>query len=233
MRSTISVLIVDEKTEARKRLHCALQRASFQTQQVELADHAKRIIVADTPDLVLLGWTLPDCPGMALTQHIRQSSNTQTLPIIMMTPQVDEAERVHAFDVGGVDDLLTKPVSPREVVSRVNAILRRRLSDRLNGEIEASGLKVDLHSYRVTANNRRVELALVEFQLLHFFMTHPEQICSRSQLLGQVWNAEKGMGERRVDVSVRRLRQALQPTDHHRFLQTIRGAGYRFSTKYV
>lgn len=226
-----TILIVDDEPDIREVIRFALEGAGFKVQEAGHADEARKIILSDNPDLVLLDWMLPGRSGLELAQQLKQRPKTRNLPIIMVTAKTDEADRIKGLDKGEVDDYIVKPFSPRELVSRVKAVLRRTLSERQDKEIEMAGLNIDHSSHRVTANQQRLDIAPTEYRLLHFFMTHPERAYTRSQLLDQVWGDQVYVDERTVDVHVRRLRKALEPTGHHELLQTVRGVGYRFSDK--
>jgi two-component system phosphate regulon response regulator PhoB len=173
---------------------------------------------------------LPGRSGLELAQQLKQSAKTRSVPIIMVSARGEEEDRIKGLDTGA-DDYIAKPFSPRELVARVNAVLRRSRVEDLADEIEIGGLRIDNLSHRVSVAGRQVEIAPTEYRLLHFFMTHADRAFSRSQLLDQVWGDQVYVEERTVDVHVRRLRKALEPSAHDRLLQTVRGVGYRFSDK--
>jgi len=173
---------------------------------------------------------LPGRSGLELAAQLKQNVKTRLMPIIMISARGEEEDRVKGLDTG-VDDYISKPFSPREMVARVNAVLRRSRPDDSQDEIEIGGLTMDNISHRVSAGNTQIDVAPTEYRLLHFFMTHPDRAFSRSQLLDQVWGDQVYVEERTVDVHVRRLRKALEKTGHQRLLQTVRGVGYRFSDK--
>jgi two-component system phosphate regulon response regulator PhoB len=194
------------------------------------ADDARRLLPSENPDLLLLDWMLPGRSGLELAQQLKQNSKTRSLPIIMISARGEEEDRVRGLETGA-DDYIAKPFSPREMVARVNAVLRRAKPEEPSDEIEIGGLRIDNLSHRVSANGTRVDIAPTEYRLLHFFMTHADRAFSRSQLLDQVWGDQVYVEERTVDVHIRRLRKALESTGHDRLLQTVRGVGYRFSDK--
>ena len=227
--SVTTVLIVDDEPDIREVMRFALQGADFATLEAGHADEARKTILSSAPDLILLDWMLPGRSGLELAQQLKQNPKTRGIPVIMVTAKGDEADRVKGLDQGEVDDYVTKPFSPRELVSRVKAVLRRTQQAPRGGEIEASGLKIDHTSHRVTADSRRLDISPTEYRLLHFFMTHPDRAFTRSQLLDQVWGDQVYVEERTVDVHIRRLRKLLEPTGHDRLLETVRGVGYRFS----
>lgn len=228
---TATVLIVDDEPDIREVMRFALESADFKTLEASHADEARKSILFASPDLILLDWMLPGRSGLELAQQLRQNPKTRAIPIIMVSAKGDESDRVNGLEKGEVDDYVTKPFSPRELVSRVKAVLRRSLPEDLTGTIEVKGLSIDHTSHRVTADGRRLEIAPTEYRLLHFLMTHPDRAFTRSQLLDQVWGDQVYVEERTVDVHIRRLRKVLEATAHHRLLQTVRGVGYRFSDK--
>jgi len=194
------------------------------------ADEARKLLGAESPDLLLLDWMLPGRSGLELAQQLKQSAATRATPVIMVSAKGEEEDRVKGLDTG-VDDYITKPFSPRELVARVKAVLRRVKPAGPGDRIEISGLCIDNVSHRVSADGKRVDIAPAEYRLLHFLMTHADRAFSRTQLLDQVWGDQVYVEERTVDVHVRRLRKALEATKHDYMLQTVRGMGYRFSDK--
>ena len=229
--SAANVLIVDDEPDIREVMRFALESADFNTLEAGHADEARKSILANIPDLIVLDWMLPGRSGLELAQQLKQNPKTRSIPIIMVSAKGDESDRVKGFDTGEVDDYVTKPFSPRELVSRVRAVLRRSLPSRLDGEIKIRDLSIDHTSHRVTTSGKRLDIAPTEYRLLHFFMTHRDRAYSRSQLLDQVWGDQIYVEERTVDVHIRRLRKVLEPSGHDRLLQTVRGVGYRFSDK--
>lgn len=224
-----TILIVDDEPDIREMLRFALEEAGFAVWEAGHADDARRLI-AEGPDLVLLDWMLPGRSGLELAAQLKQHPKTRMLPIIMVSARGEEEDRVRGLDTGA-DDYVAKPFSPRELVARVNAVLRRSRPDDPAEQIEIGGLCIDNVSHRVTAAGQPVEVAPTEYRLLYFFMTHADRAFSRSQLLDQVWGDQVYVEERTVDVHVRRLRKALELTGHDQLLQTVRGVGYRFSEK--
>jgi len=229
--SAATVLIVDDEPDIREILRFALESAKYRTVEAGHAEEARKCILSEAPDLILLDWMLPGRSGLELAQQLKKNQKTRSIPIIMVSAKGDESDRIKGLDAGEVDDYITKPFSPRELVSRVRAVLRRSLPEHREGGIEVGGLNLDQASHRVSCNGQRLEIAPTEYRLLHFFMTHPDRAYSRSQLLDQVWGDQVYVEERTVDVHIRRLRKILEPSGHHRLLQTVRGVGYRFSDK--
>jgi len=175
-------------------------------------------------------WMLPDQSGLELTRAIKRNKDTEDMPVIMLTARADEHDKVSGLE-GGADDYVTKPFSPRELLARINAVLRRTSTAGTGGTIESGGLELDAAGHRVTVDGQTVPLGPTEYRLLHFFMEHPERVYSRSQLLDRVWGGNVYVEERTVDVHIRRLRKALEPFTRDGLIQTVRGAGYRYSTR--
>lgn len=208
----------------------ALERAGFTVWQAGDGAEADRLLVDGLPDLILLDWMLPGASGPEIARHLRRDEVTRDVPIIMLTARSDEEDCIRGLD-SGVDDYMTKPFSPRELVARIKALLRRASRAEADGTIDAGGLVLDTHSHRVTADGKALEMGPTEFRLLQFFMAHPERVYSRTQLLDMVWSRGSFVEERTVDVHIRRLRMALADNGYDRMVQTVRGAGYRFSAQ--
>jgi two-component system phosphate regulon response regulator PhoB len=225
-----TILVVDDEPDIREVMRFALENAEFQVIEAGHADEARRLLGQGNPDLILLDWMLPGRSGLELAQQLKQTPKTRNIPIIMVSARGEEEDRVKGLDTGA-DDYIAKPFSPREMVARVNAVLRRTRPEELEDEIEIAGLRIDNVSHRVSVEGRQVDVAPTEYRLLYFFMTHADRAYSRSQLLDQVWGDQVYVEERTVDVHVRRLRKALEPSGNDRLLQTVRGVGYRFSDK--
>ena len=186
--------------------------------------HISRVL----PDLILLDWMLPDVSGVELARRLRAEARTRDIPIIMLTARADERDKVLGLE-SGADDYITKPFSPRELKARIRAVLRRRAPQASDEVVSAGGLELSPATHRVSANGTAIDLGPTEFRLLHFFMTHTGRVHSRSQLLNHVWGDHVFVEERTVDVHIRRLRQALEPSGLNGLIQTVRGSGYRFS----
>jgi two-component system phosphate regulon response regulator PhoB len=225
-----TILIVDDEPDIREVIRFALEEAGMRVLEAGHADDARRLLTAEAPDLLLLDWMLPGRSGLDLAHQLKQSGKTRGLPIIMVSARGEEEDRIRGLDTGA-DDYVTKPFSPRELVARVNAVLRRAKTEDQAEQIEVGGVIIDHLSRRVTANGQRIDIAPTEYRLLYFFMSHADRAFSRSQLLDQVWGDQVYVEERTVDVHVRRLRKALEASGHEGLLQTVRGVGYRFSDK--
>ncbi|HLS80205.1 MAG TPA: phosphate regulon transcriptional regulator PhoB [Steroidobacter sp.] len=224
------ILIVEDERPIREMIAFGLRRAGFEVREAEDAA-AARIAIADRrPDLALVDWMLPDTSGLELTRALKRHKATQDVPVIMLTARAEEQDKVAGLD-GGADDYVTKPFSQRELLARIKAVLRRTSGVRDSELIDAEGLVLDAAAHRVTVGGRTVSLGPTEYRLLSFFMTHAERVYSRAQLLDRVWGGNVYVEERTVDVHIRRLRKALEAFNYDRFIQTVRGSGYRFSTR--
>ncbi|WP_206483544.1 phosphate regulon transcriptional regulator PhoB [Thalassotalea sp. G2M2-11] len=224
------VLVVEDEAPIREMVTFVLEQNGFNTIEAENFEQAKAKIVEPYPDLILLDWMLPGGTGVKLAKQLKQNEYTRAIPIIMLTARADEDDKVKGFDVG-VDDYVTKPFSPKELIARIKAVIRRVSPTALEESIEFHGLKLDPVAHRVSINERALDLGPTEFRLLHFFMTHTERVYSREQLLDNVWGTNVYVEDRTVDVHIRRLRKAIAGQGHEDFIQTVRGSGYRFSGK--
>lgn len=222
------ILVVEDEPAIREMLAFSLKGGGFELDEVADAEAGQRQAVDDPPDLILLDLMLPGMNGTDLARRLKADERTRHIPIIMLTARTEEEDRVRGLDVGA-DDYVTKPFSPRELLARINAVLRRYRSE--STQLEADGLTLDTASYRVYSGEQTIALGPTEFRLLRFLMEHPDRVFSREQLLDRVWGANVYVEDRTVDVHVRRLRKALEPTGHTGLVQTVRGVGYRFSTR--
>jgi two-component system phosphate regulon response regulator PhoB len=227
-----TVLVVEDEVAIAELIAINLRHAGFEVTLAENADQATVAVDAVLPELVLLDWMLPGQSGVALARRWRADARTKELPIIMLTARADETDKVAGLDAGA-DDYLTKPFSTQELLARIRAVLRRRLPEALDSAVEVGGLRLDPSTRRVTRGTVDLKLGPTEFRLLHFFMTHPERVHSRAQLLDRVWGDHVFIEERTVDVHVKRLREALLPAQCAHMIETVRGAGYRLSQQAV
>jgi two-component system, OmpR family, phosphate regulon response regulator PhoB len=227
-----AVLVVEDESAIAELIGLHLRHAGYEVTAVADADAAQAAVDRVLPDLVVLDWMLPGKSGLQLARRWRADARTRELPIVMLTARADEADKVAGLDIGA-DDYLTKPFSPRELMARIRAVLRRRAPEALDAAVEVAGLRLDPATRRVTrgvgGELREVKVGPTEFRLLHFFMTHPERVHSRAQLLDRVWGDHVFIEERTVDVHVKRLREALAPVHGAGLVETVRGAGYRFT----
>ena len=230
MQSTI--LVVEDEPAIAELLSVNLGFAGHKVLVAENAEIAQSIVEGQLPDLILLDWMLPGMSGVRYARKLRTDERTKEIPIIMLTARTDEGDKVEGLETGA-DDYITKPFSPKELMARIKAVMRRRAPQLTNDTVEIGGLRLDPATHRLwgTVDGQAVALDLgpTEFRLLHFFMTHAERVHSRAQLLVQVWGDHVFVEERTVDVHIRRLRKALEPTGHDRLIETVRGSGYRFS----
>lgn len=225
-----TVLLIEDEAAIREMVGLALGRAGYTVRQAESAEQADPSIKEQMPDLLLLDWMLPGLSGADYARRLKRDPTTKDLPIIMLTAKGEEQDKIRGLELGA-DDYVTKPFSPRELIARIKAVLRRTVPTASDDRIEVDGLALDPVSHRVAAGDTTLEMGPTEFRLLHFFMTHPERVFSRGQLLDNVWGTNVYVEERTVDVHIRRLRKSLSQTQHERLIQTVRGAGYRFSAK--
>lgn len=222
------ILVVEDDEAIRDMIAFNLKRSGYE--MIEAADcQSARVRVADDrPDLILLDWMLPDTSGIEFARSLGREELTRSIPIIMLTARSTEDDKIRGLD-SGVDDYITKPFSARELLARIRAVMRRSAPEGDGDEVSAGELVINLASHRVIARGQPVELGPTEYRMLKFFMTHQDRVYSRSQLLDHVWGGGVYVEERTVDVHVLRLRKALAPFGFDRFIQTVRGAGYRFS----
>ena len=224
------ILIVDDEAAIREMVCMALRQGGYECLQAADARSAQEAMRNDPPELVLLDWMMPGTSGVDLARQWRREKATREIPIIMLTARTQEEDKIKGLDTGA-DDYVTKPFSPKELLARIKAVLRRAAPHAADLPLEIAGLSLDPATHRVQVGKQTVELGPTEFRLLHFFMAHPERVHSRERVLDQVWGSNVYIDERTIDVHIRRLRKALAPTGHDKFIQTVRGAGYRLSTQ--
>jgi two-component system phosphate regulon response regulator PhoB len=222
------ILVVEDESAIQELIALNLEQAGQTPILAGSAEEAWGRIQATLPDLVLLDWMLPGQSGIEFARRLRADSRTKTLPIIMLTARGEEEDKLRGLDTGA-DDYITKPFSTKELQARIKAVLRRRAPEITDDAIEYHGLKLDPAAHRITGKGKDLPMGPTEFRLLHFFMTHPERVYSRTQLLDHVWGDHVFIEERTVDVHIRRLRAALERAGLETYIQTIRGSGYRFS----
>ncbi|HHX8749328.1 TPA: phosphate regulon transcriptional regulator PhoB [Morganella morganii] len=228
---TRRILVVEDEAPIREMVCFVLEQNGYQPVEADDYDAAIARLVEPFPDLVLLDWMIPGGSGIQVIKHMKRDSQLREIPVMMLTARGEEEDRVKGLETGA-DDYLTKPFSPKELVARVKAILRRISPMAADDLIAMNGLTLDPASHRVTSNENPLEMGPTEFKLLHFFMTHPERVYSREQLLNYVWGENVYVEDRTVDVHIRRLRKALEADGHDKMIQTVRGTGYRFSVRY-
>lgn len=226
MKSTI--LVVEDEPAIAELLAVNLGFAGHDVVRASSAEAALALMASRLPDLILLDWMLPGTSGVALARQLRSEPRTRAIPIIMLTARADERDKIEGLETGA-DDYITKPFSPKELMARIKAVLRRRTPQSAEETIEIAGLKLDAATHRLWAEDKPIEIGPTEFRLLHFFMTHAERVHSRAQLLDRVWGDQVFVEERTVDVHIRRLRKTLEPSGFDRLIQTVRGSGYRLS----
>jgi two-component system phosphate regulon response regulator PhoB len=225
-----SILVVEDEVPVRDLLASNLQHAGYKVLCAGDVPEAEAVVRKTRPDLVLLDWALPGVPGLTYARQLRRDQRTRDISIVLISERNEEQDKVAALE-GGADDYVTKPYSGRELLARIKAVLRRRTPQLADDVIEIAGLQLDPAARRINAGDREIDLWTTEFRLLHFFMTHPGRVFSRAKLLDEIWGHDAFVEERTVDVHIRRLRQGLEPTGHDKYIETVRGLGYRFRTE--
>lgn len=224
------ILVVEDEAPIREMLCFVLEQKGYET--IEAEDYADGLakVREPYPELIVLDWMMPGGSGIQFLKQLKQDEMTRQIPVVMLTARGEEEDKVRGLEAGA-DDYITKPFSPKELTARLHAVMRRVSPTSVDEVIEVQGLKLDPVSHRVSAEEKALDMGPTEFKLLHFFMTHPERVYSREQLLNNVWGTNVYVEDRTVDVHIRRLRKAIEETGHDRLIQTVRGAGYRFSTR--
>lgn len=223
-----NILVVEDEPAIQELLALNLTQAGHNAMRALSVEQAQRLMRDALPDLIILDWMLPGMSGIDFSRKLKSDDLTKGIPIIMLTARGEEADKVRGLEVGA-DDYITKPFSPRELNARIKAVLRRRAPQMTDDPIEVSGLRLDPMTHRVSGNGTMLDLGPTEFRLLHYLMSNPERVHSRSQVLDHVWGDRVFVEDRTVDVHIRRLRRALSGSGHEELIQTVRGVGYRFS----
>ena len=224
------ILIVEDEQPIREMIAFGLRRAGFTVREAGDCKSARAELVDRRPDLLLIDWMLPDTSGLELARSLKRDRETCELPIIMLTARAEEGDKLAGLD-GGADDYITKPFSPRELLARIRAVLRRGPLQSSEDRVSFDGLELDQAGQRVMAGGQNVALGPTEYRMLEFFMTHPDRVYTRDQLLDRIWGGNVYVEERTIDVHIRRLRKALEDYGFDKFVQTVRGSGYRFSAR--
>ncbi len=224
------ILVVEDEAPIREMLCFVLEQKGYQAIEAEDYDTALEKMCEPYPELILMDWMLPGGSGINLIKHLKRDELTRQIPVVMLTARGEEEDKVRGLEVGA-DDYITKPFSPKELMARLKAVMRRVSPTALDDVIDVQGLKLDPVSHRVTSGDEPLDMGPTEFKMLHFFMTHQERVYSREQLLNNVWGMNVYVEDRTVDVHIRRLRKALEAGGHDKLAATVRGAGYRFSTR--
>jgi two-component system phosphate regulon response regulator PhoB len=224
-----NILVVEDEPAIQELLALNLTQAGHKAMRALSVEQAQMLMQETLPDLIILDWMLPGLSGIEFARKLKAAELSKSIPIIMLTARGEEADKVRGLEVGA-DDYVSKPFSPRELNARIKAVLRRRAPQMTDDPIESGGLRLDPVTHRVTGNGVLLELGPTEFRLLHYLMSNPERVHSRSQVLDRVWGDRVFVEDRTVDVHIRRLRRALTDSGHEQMIQTVRGVGYRFST---
>jgi len=223
-----NILVVEDEPAIQELLAFNLSQAGHNPIRAMSVEQAQQLMRETLPDLIILDWMLPGMSGIDFARRLKADDYSKTIPIIMLTARGEEIDKVRGLEVGA-DDYVTKPFSPRELNARIKAVLRRRAPQMTDDPIEIGGLRLDPSTHRVTGNGTALDLGPTEFRLLHYLMSNPERVHSRSQVLDRVWGDRVFVEDRTVDVHIRRLRKALEASGHEDMIQTVRGVGYRFS----
>lgn len=224
----VMVLVVEDEAAISTLIQFTLEQAGFVVQCVSSVEAAQPLLQSRLADMLLVDWMLPGLSGLDFIRQLRNDIRSRDLPIILLTARGEETDKEQGLNLGA-DDYITKPFSPRELIARINALLRRRAPQKTSVPLRIYGLELDPQQQRVQVNGQTIPFGPSEFKLLHFFMTHPDRIYTRSQLLDLVWGDHVFVEERTVDVHIRRLRRGLETVGHDHLIQTVRGSGYRFS----
>jgi two-component system phosphate regulon response regulator PhoB len=222
-----TILVVEDDPELQEVLALNLQNAGYRVMRAGTVRQAEQLVNTTLPQLIVLDWMLPDTPGLTFARKLRSERRTAAVPIMLLTGRSGESDKITGLEAGA-DDYLIKPFSPRELLARIKAVLRRCAPQHADMVVEIAGLRLDPAARRIVGNGKDIELGALEFRMLRFFMTHPGRVYSRAQLLDEIWGNNVYVEERTVDVHIRRLRQALEPTGHKDLLETVRGVGYCF-----
>lgn len=225
-----TVLIVDDEAAIREMVSLALETAKFNVLEASDSQEGRAIIIDSQPDVVLLDWMMPGTTGLELLRRLRRDPLTEKIPVILLTAKTSEDSKITGLD-SGADDFISKPFSPKELVSRIRAVIRRATVTEPSEPIKVGEMLFDPESHRVSICDEPVEIGPTEYRMLQFFLTHQERVYSRDQILDHVWGPNVYLDERTVDVHIRRLRKAISVAGHEKYVQTVRGAGYRFSTR--
>ena len=223
-----NILIVEDESSILELISLNLHQAGFNPIRAISAEYANNLVKETIPDLIVLDWMLPGMDGIEFAKRLRANSETKNIPIIMLTAKSNEDNKIRGLDVGA-DDYLTKPFSPKELVARIKALLRRRSPELINEPITIDGLVLDPSSHKIQANNKNINIGPTEFKLLHFFMKNTDRVYSRNQILDKVWGNNSVIDDRTVDVHIKRLRKSLNHSGYDKLIQTVHGTGYRFS----
>jgi two-component system phosphate regulon response regulator PhoB len=223
-----TILIVEDEPDIQELIAYNVRKVGHEALRAASAEQALEKVREALPDLIVIDWMLPGMSGIELARWLRANKRTEGIPLIIVTARGSEHDKLTGLDVGA-DDYMTKPFSPQELNARIKAVLRRRAPQVTDDSVEVEGLRLDPATHRVMADGNALTLGPTEFRLLHYFMTHPDRVYSRAQLLDNVWGDHVFVEERTVDVHIRRLRKALEPSSYDRLVQTVRSAGYRFS----
>jgi two-component system, OmpR family, phosphate regulon response regulator PhoB len=223
-----NILVVEDEQAIAEMIMTSLEMAGYQTKRAANGQIAYQMVLEEAPDLILADWMMPMMTGLELAKRLKREENTAEIPIILLTAKSDEDDKINGFEAG-IDDYVIKPFSPRELLARIKAVLRRGHVDIEGKGLAAGQLILDRSAKKANLAGEEIHLGPLEFRLLEFFMLHPDRVYSREQLLDRVWGGNVYVEDRTVDVHIRRLRKSIAVLNHDKMIQTVRGAGYRFS----
>ena len=223
-----NILIVEDEESILELIAINLHQAGFNPIRALNAEYAENIIREALPDLIILDWMLPGMNGADFAKRVRSNSNTKSVPIIMLTAKSEEDDKLKGLDIGA-DDYMTKPFSPKELIARIKAVLRRKMPELVDEPISINGLTLDSNKHLLKSNNKTISIGPTEFKLLNFFIKNPDRVFSRNQILDKIWSNKSDIDDRTVDVHIKRLRDILKIADQASLIKTIRGIGYRLS----
>jgi len=223
-----NILIVEDEESILELIAINLHQAGFNPIRALNAEYAENIIREALPDLIILDWMLPGMNGADFAKRVRSNSNTKSVPIIMLTAKSEEDDKLKGLDIGA-DDYMTKPFSPKELIARIKAVLRRKMPELVDEPISINGLTLDSNKHLLKNNNKTISIGPTEFKLLNFFMKNPDRVFSRNQILDKIWSNKSDIDDRTVDVHIKRLRDILKIANQASLIKTIRGIGYRLS----
>jgi len=223
-----NILIVEDEESILELIAINLHQAGFNPIRSLNAEYAENLIREALPDLIILDWMLPGMSGVEFAKRVRGNPNTKNIPIIMLTAKSDESNKLKGLDTGA-DDYMTKPFSPKELIARIKAVLRRKSPELVDEPISIKGFTLDPNKHLLQYNDKTITIGPTEFKLLNFFMKNPDRVFSRNQILDKIWGNKSDIDDRTVDVHIKRLRDTLKISGQESLIKTIRGIGYRLS----
>ena len=223
-----NILIVEDDPVILELISYSIKVKGYKAIESTSAEHASLLLSNLVPNMIIIDWMLPGASGIELIKNIKLNSRLKSIPLILLTAKSQEEDKILGFE-SGIDDFITKPFSPRELIARITAILKRTAPHKTDDMISSNELTLDPSKNLVHIKSKNIKLNATEFKLLHFFLTHQEKVYSRAQILDFVWGYNVVVSERAVDVNIRRLRQKIEYLNYDKMIKSIRGSGYIFS----